>query len=159
MIKFISQIFHRKRQWQCSYNYIVDNFDSKYNRLNISYKNSSKNSSAKTAIIYLSEILIYIIFCVLIYFFLNELKLFNINPLFLIIPAGILFILCMFLFAIVFEPSSEVILKELGRQKKLKLITEEKYDFYINEILKAMESSKLSEEQITAVKKYIQNYL
>lgn len=142
MINKIRQLLLRKNQFLYNYNFEVEKFDTATFGLLIRYK-----KSFRTILVRLLDFGVYVLLGLLISYLTAPYDFFGFSR-FTIITIFIgLLALIIFIGGFLFHPRTKNILDELVRQKRLQIITEEKFNDYINQINTAVENSKLSDEQ------------
>ena len=140
MIDKIRKLLHRKDQYIYNYNYEIDKFYSASFGLIIRYKKSGKRTIER-----LVNIGIYFLIGTLI-FSTRPFNFFGLSPLITIIALMAIVVLFIFIGGWIFHPRAMTILDELVRQKKLKIISEEKFNDYLNQINTAIENSNVSDK-------------
>jgi ABC-type multidrug transport system fused ATPase/permease subunit len=140
MIDKIRQLLHRKDQYIYNYNYEIDKFDSASFGLIINYKKSGKRTIERIV-----NISIYVLIGILI-FSTRPFNFFGLSPVITLIALMVIVVLFIFIGRLIFQPLTMTILNELVRQKKLNIISEEKFNDYLDKINSAIENSTGSDE-------------
>lgn len=151
MIDKIRKLLHRKDQYIYNYNYEIDKFDSASFGLIIRYKKSGKRIIERIV-----NISIYILIGILI-FSTRPFNFFGLSPLITLIALMALVVFLIFIWGLIFHPRTMTILDELVRQKKLNIISEEKFNDYLDKINSAIETSNASDGHKKEAIKYNNN--
>ena len=142
MINKIRQLLLRKNQFLYNYNFEVEKFDTATFGLLIRYK-----KSFRTILVRLLDFGVYVLYGIFITFLATIYDNFGFSRFTIIAMFLGLLVLIIFIGGFLFHPRTKNILDELVRQKRLQIISEEKFNDYMNQINTAVENSKLSDEQ------------